>query len=301
MTNPPDPITPPSLPPPDPVLQPPPPMPWDQPWQPSAPRAPSPPSAPSRRSPRKVPRDPVIITRPTAPTQPVHVEYGTPTVTPTPAPPTPSETDTTPTWRPERRRRKRPGWMIIGIVALLAICGGNLLDGIREFADDMVTGGPTLPREPETGGAVTSIAGPDTIVDGGEASFELPVGTGVRFTDQDGTWIVALTGVARVDECESLVSGTVSMVVFDIAYEVTEGGVSIFPTTDFAFELPDGTTARPELIPACAEPPLDIIPFLGAGGVHRGRIAIELPESVTPTGTFTYGQSDTPTASWTVP
>jgi len=220
-----------------------------------------------------------------------------------PAQPTPSDTAAPPEWRPERKRRKRPGWLIIGIVAALAICGGNVLDGIREFADDFVTGGlalPTLPREPEIGGGVESIVGPDTIVDGGEGSFELPVGTGVRFTDQDGTWIVAMTGVARVDNCESLVSGTVSMVVFDIAYEVIDGGVSVNPVVDFAFELPNGPTARPGLIPACAAPGLDLA-ILFAGDVYRGRIAIELPEPVTPTGTFTYGQLGTPTASWTVP
>ena len=299
MTNPLDPITPPSLPPPDPVLQPPAPMPWDQPWQPSPPPA-QPPPAP-RKAPRKVPRDPVIITRPAPSTprpQPTHITA--PTVTPTPAPPTPIETAGTPTWRPERKRRKRPGWLTIGIIAAVAICGGNIVDGIRDAPDNLfVVDPPPTPRERATGESA-AIAGPATTVDGGPASFDLPIGTGVRFSDQDGTWIVALTGVERVDECADLVGSTVPVVVFDIAYEVVEGGVSVWPTNDFAFELANGTTVRPSLLPACAEPPLDIS-LLFAEDVYRGRVAVELPDLAAASGKLTYGQLGTPTASWTVP
>src|SRR5262245_36100530 len=88
VTNPLDPITPPSLPPPDPVLQPPPPMPWDQPWQPSTPAAPPAPSPRARPgdddSPIIVPRSKVRITRPAPASRGPHHE-----APPTVAPPTP--------------------------------------------------------------------------------------------------------------------------------------------------------------------------------------------------------------------
>jgi hypothetical protein len=293
VTNPPppDPISPPSLPPPDAVLQPPPPLPWEQPWQ-----APEPPTK------RKVPRDPVIITRPAPSTRPSPAQRGPRTAAPKQVPPaqaTPRDTVSPQTWRRERKRRKRPAWLTIGIVVALAICGGNIIDGIRKATDQFVPS-PAQPGPARVDEPPASIAGPDTIVDGGEASFDLPVGTGVRFTDQDGTWIVGLTRVTRVDDCESLLGDTVSVVVFDIAYEVTEGVVSVIPTTDFAFELSNGTTVKPGLVPACADSPLDM-GVLFAGDQHRGRIAIELASAlVTASGELTYGQLGTPTASWTV-
>ncbi len=147
-----------------------------------------------------------------------------------------------------------------------------------------------------------SLSSPVTTLDGGPAtSFDLPVGTAVRFSDQDGTWTVALLGVEWIDECEDFLGNTVPVVVFDIHYQVTEGAVSVIPLTDFMFVLANGTKARVGLISTCAEPPLDYT-IISAGQVHRGRIAIELPSgSNGVSGELTYGQLVSPTASWIVP
>lgn len=140
------------------------------------------------------------------------------------------------------------------------------------------------------------------MVSGGpKTSFDLPPGTGVRFSDQDGTWTVALLGIEWVDECEDVLGSAVPVVVFDLRYEVIEGAVSIIPLNDFALVLANGTTARVGLLPTCAEPPLDYT-IISAGDVRRGRIAVELPSGDDGAGgELTYGQLGVPTASWTVP
>ena len=140
------------------------------------------------------------------------------------------------------------------------------------------------------------------MVSGGpKTSFDLPPGTGVRFSDQDGTWTVALLGVEWIDECKDFLGNTVPVVVFDIRYEVIDGAVSIIPLTDFVFVPANGTTVRVGLLPTCADPPLDYT-VISAGQVRRGRIAVELPSGVDGSrGELSYGQLVVPTASWTVP
>jgi hypothetical protein len=211
-------------------------------------------------------------------------------------------------------RRKARSWPIIGIiVAVLVLCGGVIVSGSAVLFGTVVSGPdgsssgplPEIGEQPAIGAPSRSPSGsgaPVAVVEGGpDTSFDLPVGTGVRFSDQDGTWIVALLGVEWVEACEDLLGGTLPVVVFDIQYEVTEGVVSIVPLTDFAFALTDGTTARVGLLPACAEPPLDYT-IIYAGTVHRGRIAVELPAGADGvSGELTYGQVGEPTASWTVP
>ena len=127
------------------------------------------------------------------------------------------------------------------------------------------------------------------------------MGTGARFSDQDGTWIVALVGVERIDECEGPQRSAVPVIVFDIQYQVIEGAVSVIPMTDFAFILADGTTVRGGQFATCAEPPLDYT-IIFAGDVHRGRVAMELPAGVDgSSGKLAYGQMVVATASWSVP
>jgi len=127
----------------------------------------------------------------------------------------------------------------------------------------------------------------------------MPAGTAVRFADQDGTWTVALLGVAWIDACENALGSTAPVVAFDIRYEVISGAVSVIPLTDFTFVLPDGTRAKAGLLSSCASPPLDYT-VISAGQVHRGWIGIELPAG-SAGGTLTYGQLAVPTASWTIP
>ena len=193
--------------------------------------------------------------------------------------------------------------MIIGIlVPALLVCGGIIksvitLDrDVTVYGPDMLVGPTARPSTSHPPVAAVSV------VDGGpESSFDLPVGTGVRFSDQDGTWIVALVGVERIDECGDVAGSAVPVVVFDIQYQVIEGGVSVSPMTDFALVLADGTTVRGGLPATCAEPPLDYA-IIFAGEVHRGRIAVELPAGVAgSSGKLVYGQMVVPTASWTVP
>jgi hypothetical protein len=147
-----------------------------------------------------------------------------------------------------------------------------------------------------------SLSAPVTTVDGGPAtSFELPVGTAARFSDQDGTWTVALLGVEWIDECQDLLGDTLPAVAFDIGYEVTEGAVSIIPLTDFTLVLASGAKARVGLLSACAQPSLDYT-VISAGDTHRGWIVMALPSGTRGvSGELSYGQMILPTASWKVP
>jgi hypothetical protein len=181
------------------------------------------------------------------------------------------------------------------------VCGVNFaisLGGSRPAVDRgpvTILDPPSLrPLQPSP-----SFSAPVATVDGGPTtSFELPVGTAARFTDQDGTWTVALLGVAWIDRCEDRLGGTGPVVAFDIRYEVTAGAVSIIPLTDFTFVLADGTKAKVGLLSNCAASPLDYT-VISVGQVHRGWIGIELPAG-SQGGTLTYGQLAVPTASWTV-
>ena len=297
MTHPPpDPQPQPSLPFPDAVLQPPAPMPWEQPRQPTDPPAFQPPaprrSSTARTSPRTRTRPTWAAAGSTAPTP-------TPHKAPGPAP--------TPSWPPERVPSKPRNWLILGIIATLVICGGTIATGFGRgpvFDDEEpVTLAPTaIPRRPISRTPAVALSAPTAIVDGGpKTSFDLLVGTGVRFSDKDGTWTVALLGVEWFDECEDILGSAVPVVVFDIRYEVIEGGVSIIPLNDFALVLANGTTARVGLLPTCAEPPLDYT-IISAGDVRRGQITVELPSSAEGmSGELTYGQLGVPTASWTIP
>lgn len=175
--------------------------------------------------------------------------------------------------------------------------------GRRAEEEPATVARPTpFPPTPRSVVPSSSLSNPVTTVDGGPAtSFDLPVGTGVRFSDQDGTWTVALLGVEWIDECVDFLGTTVPVVVFDIHYEVSEGAVSIIPLTDFTFVLANGTRARVGLLSTCAEPPLEYT-IISEGEVHRGRIAIELPTGMDGmSGELTYGQLAVPAASWTVP
>ena len=148
---------------------------------------------------------------------------------------------------------------------------------------------------------VAPLSSPVATVDGGPAtSFDLPVGTAVRFADRDGAWTVALLGVGRIDECADFLGDATPAAIFDIRYEVTKGAVSVIPLNDFAFVLADGTRARVGLLSACVDSPLDYT-VISAGEVLRGRVAIALPAGTRGVhGKLTYGQFVVPTASWTV-
>jgi hypothetical protein len=179
------------------------------------------------------------------------------------------------------------------------ICAVNFATSLARNAVD--TGPVTVLDPPSRRPLVPSpsFSAPVATVDGGPTtSFELPVGTAARFTDQDGTWIVALLGVAWIDRCEDLLGGAGPVVAFDIRYEVTAGAVSIIPLNDFTFVLADGAKAKVGLLSSCAAPPLDYT-IVSAGQVHRGWIGIALPAD-SHGGTLTYGQLVVPTASWTV-
>ena len=253
MTHPPppDPLWQPSPAPTDAVLQPPPPLPWEeQVSEPAAPPPPvsAPPAAPSYRiRPTRAPA------RPTAPT---HAPHGT----------------TTPTWQPEPVRRRNRSWAIIGIIVVTLVCGGTITSWAAALLAAITISGaastgplPEIEEQPAiaapsrspsgSGGPAVSFGAPVAVVEGGpDTSFDLPVGTGVRFSDQDGTWTVALLGVEWVEACEDLLGSTLPVVVFDIQYEVTEGAVSIIPRTDFAFALTDGTTAGSVCSPPAPSP-----------------------------------------------
>jgi hypothetical protein len=208
---------------------------------------------------------------------------------------------------PARTPYKRGSRLVIGIIAVaLVICGGIIatrfgLGPVLNEEEPMTLSPTTIPRRSIARTPAVAFSAPTATVDGGpKTSFHLPVGTGVRFSDQDGTWTVALLGAEWIDECADFLGSAVPVVVFDIRYEVIEGAVSIIPLTDFAFVLTNGTTARVGLLPTCAEPPLDYT-IISAGDVRRGRIAVELPaDAEAMSGKLTYGQLGVPTASWTI-
>jgi hypothetical protein len=211
--------------------------------------------------------------------------------------------------RAEASQTRRRIWLAAAVLVVLLICGRSIANGIRDVRNEFGNGPATVvlpshrPATPHTAAVPSpALTAPVTTVDGGPTtSFDLPVGTAASFTDQDGTWTVALLGVDWIDECADFLGGTAAVVAFDIRYEVTDGAVSIIPLNDFAFVLPDGTRARVGLLAACAEPPLDYT-ILSAGEVHRGWIGIQLPNgSNSAGGKLTYGQLGKPTASWTVP
>ena len=265
---------------PDAVLQPPTPMPWDQPRQPPEQRDPVPPPDP--------PPDPATTHWPPTQTWPSNQGWA-----PAPA-------------RPRRRR-----WLPIGIiVATLTICTGAVANGILvagfSTSIDNGDGMEVLVELPSEPGMLrspgVSLSAPTSIVEGGpETSFDLPVGTGVRFSDQDGTWTVALLGVDRIDKCDDLLGSTMPAIVFDIQYEVIEGAVSVIPMTDFAFVQADGLSTRGSMLSACVNPPLDPT-IIAEGDGRRGWVAIQLPAGADgSSGKLTYGQMVVPTASWSVP
>jgi hypothetical protein len=213
----------------------------------------------------------------------------------TTAPPVPRPTRSRPT-------RSRPHWLRIGLIAaILVICGVNFAIS-RGAGRNAVDGAPVTVLEPPSPRPLApspSFSAPVATVDGGPStSFDLKVGTAVRFTDQDGSWTVALLGVAWIDRCSDSLGGTGPVVAFDIRYEVTAGAVSIIPLTDFTFVLANGAKAKVGLLSKCAAPPLDYT-IVSAGQVHRGWIGIELPAG-SQGGTLMYGQLVVPTASWTV-
>jgi len=289
VTNsPPDPLSQPSLPLPDPVLQPPAPLPWEapRPWEAPSPWEPPPTDASAfqpaaRRPSRAVPPPPRARTTPTRA----------------------AAVSTAPVRTPHKRGNR----LVIGIIAAaLVICGGTVATrfGFGPVVNDeepMTLSPTTIPRRSTARTPAVALSAPTATVEGGpRTSFDLPVGTGVRFSDRDGTWTVALLGVEWIDECADLLGNAVPVVVFDIRYEVLEGAVSIIPINDFAFVLTNGTTARVGLLPTCAEPPLDYT-IISAGDVRRGRIAVELPLGAEAmSGELTYGQLGVPTASWTI-
>src|SRR5690242_9097411 len=224
---PPDPLWYPSPAPPDPVLQPPTPMPWESPDPAGAPTpTPTPPMsppstpapAPGRASPRPTapirPRQPAAAgsrrpasATPTTPSPPRWPPASTQRTTASthrsgPAQGTPH---TTQAGRPPAKKRRASG-RSIGLAIVLLFCGWNIVANFiphnRTTVDGPIT---TTPRPQQTTLPAPSLSAPVATVEGGPStSFGLSIGTAARFSDQDGTWSVALLGVARIDRCEDL-------------------------------------------------------------------------------------------------
>jgi hypothetical protein len=201
---PPDPLWFPSPPTSDPVLQPPAPMPWEHPTQQPGPPAVQPTATPSEQPPpTSWPRP----TRPrsTAPTRPPHAQPGNQ-----------HHAGSTQTWRPapEQPKPKPKNALIIGVIVVTLICGWTIVT--RSDLDRRTTEAEPVtiaPPRPHPAMPSPSLSAPVTTVDGGPAtSFELPVGTAARFSDQDGAWTVALLGVEWIDECQDLLGDTLPAV-----------------------------------------------------------------------------------------
>jgi hypothetical protein len=209
---------------------------------------------------------------------------------------------------PGSGRSRRRTWLTIGAIIAALICFGPTVASWFSPSRTTPDKGPAtvaLPsfRPPVPASAVPSpsFSAPVATVTGGPTSFDLSAGTAVRFTDKDGTWVVALLGVEWFDECEDVLGDTVPAVVFDIRYEVIDGAVSVIPMNDFAFILVDGTRLGVGPVSACAKHPLDYA-ILSKPEVERGQIAIELPSGTHGVhGKVTYTQLGPPTASWTIP
>jgi hypothetical protein len=159
---------------------------------------------------------------------------------------------------------------------------------------------PEAPAAQPTGHTVVPTpalsAATATVTGGPGSSFDLPVGTATEFADRDGTWTVAVLGLARVDDCEDLLGATSPALVADIRVEALAGAVSIIPFTDFTYLGADGVRVAASFVAGCADPPLSTT-VLSAGATTGW---VSFPVASGAGGTIDYGQLGTPTASWTV-
>jgi hypothetical protein len=135
-----------------------------------------------------------------------------------------------------------------------------------------------------------------TVTGGPGSSFDLPLGTAAQFTDRDGTWTVAVLGIARVDDCTDLLGDTSPALVADIRVEALAGAVSVIPFTDFTYIGADGIRVAGSFVADCADPALSTT-ILSAGATWGW---VSFPAASGGGGTIDYGQLGTPTASWTV-
>jgi hypothetical protein len=135
-----------------------------------------------------------------------------------------------------------------------------------------------------------------TVTGGPGSSFNLPAGTAARFTDHDGTWTVAVLGVARVDNCTDLLGDTGPALAAAVRVEALAGAVSIIPFTDFTYVGPTGVRVAASFLADCADPPLATT-VLSAGATWGW---VSFPVASGAGGTIDYGQLGTPTASWIV-
>jgi hypothetical protein len=205
---------------------------------------------------------------------------------------------------PHRPARKRTGLSVGAIVALVALvcAGGPIFNAIGELVEMVGRDDRSTPTRAGTGqpsrgpSATPALTAPTTIVDGGpDTSFDLPIGTAVRFADEDGEWTVAVLGVQRIEACEDALGGTAAAVVVTVQIEVLAGGLSVNPLTDFRYVGAAGSSGS-DLLATCADPPLEFA-ILSAGAVRTGQVAF--PGSAAG-GTVAYGQVET-TASWVLP
>jgi hypothetical protein len=218
----------------------------------------------------------------------------------------PPEVPPPPTWPPaaDDGPRRSGNGLLIGIVAVvvLFLCGGIVAAGFAITSLRSASPSSSVPSTPgpsrswpaSTPGLEAATA---TVTGGPETSFHLPVGTAAQFTDQDGTWTVALLGVAWIDDCADMLGEPGRVVVLDIQYEVLDGAVSIIPINDFRYVPAGGSASPPSLFAGCAEPSLSYT-VISAGAVSRGKVAFSVPSGAG--GELTYGQFFQPTASWAV-
>jgi hypothetical protein len=189
-------------------------------------------------------------------------------------------------------------WLALLVVGALCVGGIVVSTKIAHRGTEPSAPVPSVPTQPTHSASPALSAATATVTGGAGSSFDLRVGTAVRFTDQDGTWTVALLGVEWIDQCEDFLGDSGGALVVDIRYKVLAGAVSIVPITDFAYVGADGVTAHASFLTGCADPPLDYT-VISTGAVSRGEIAFSVPSNAG--GTLTYGQLGPPTASWTIP
>jgi hypothetical protein len=197
-------------------------------------------------------------------------------------------------------RQGVPKWFVrlaLLIVAVAAVTGVANSSRLAYHPWSPVPEAPTAQPSGHTVLPTPALSAATATVTGGPgSSFDLPVGTAAKFSDRDGTWTVAVLGLARVDDCEDMFGSAGPALVVDIRVEVLAGAVSVIPFTDFTYVGADGVRVAAGLVVSCADPPLATT-VLSAGATSGW---VSFPVASAARGTIGYGQLGTPTASWTV-
>jgi hypothetical protein len=178
--------------------------------------------------------------------------------------------------------------VVVGALLVLCCAGVIGLFALRAYQVDAAAArepGITFPTD-----APGVPGGDETVATPTGANANLALGKAVMFSDDDGTWTVAVTARAWSEKnCGSAAGffpdpdGT--LLIVDVAFEVTKGTASINP---FFFDYIDSSGKRGDyaILSGCDEPPLESDNDLPAGTRRTGKVVFDV--TVGQTGVIQY-------------